>query len=396
MVDLISGSNSEKINGRIYAVNQIDLFKAFDFLNQRKKDAYLDRLQKKPIKRATFICSNPSPDLFQLWIRYLILIGPTTPTLEYLVDSTTSNKFLEDFKNPALLKNLKSFPANDFFFFCFIEEYEIGARVVFLYSKIQDPKTPAIQIICDLHSNFFLQLDAAIHHWYEILPTLKVNPANPSPTILVHIDSKLLDLLKELFAFYAFQWPNPTQGVSIDKVIHQFRDAQNLFPPTTTVEVKWLKTEEQVPIKSGAKSGTSVPARKFIYFDTLTNEIGSAFIFKDKHCLLKILQVDNLLDVPFIEKEGRRFLDLVDPTKIKLLSGYASLKLKIVKKELVNHQIMLTFQDMDSSSSTLITKSIFSDPNNLKEGEIWLIKGTGLRKTCNEIVPRFEWKGMRL
>ena len=142
-----------------------------------------------------------------------------------------------------------------------------------------------------------------------------------------------MEILQQIYSFYGFTGLDSTKKMSIDLAFHRFYDAVQLQPRSTIIEIRWLKKEENISIKGGSKAGQTVTARKLIYFDYNRNEIGSALIFHDKYAIIKLLQINNLVEVPLVVKDNRTFLDFTDLVKIRLVDGYALFKLKILNKE---------------------------------------------------------------
>jgi hypothetical protein len=93
--------------------------------------------------------------------------------------------------------------------------------------------------------------------------------------------------------------------------------------------------------------------------------------------------------------ENRRFIDFSDPGQVLLIHGYAEFRLKMVQILSFLNQILIVYQDQDTSSQKFLSESIPKDVNNMAVGDVWQIKGTGLRLNCFDIHPRFDWKGTK-
>jgi hypothetical protein len=118
-------------------------------------------------------------------------------------------------------------------------------------------------------------------------------------------------------------------------------------------------------------------------------------LFKDKYAILKILQVNNIIQAPVRMVENRRFMDLSDASNVLLISGYALFRIKIRETMAVDNQHVIVYQDADTGSSRLVAEMVYKEVNAVQPGEFWEIKGTGLRQNCFEVRPRFDWKGQK-
>ena len=106
-------------------------------------------------------------------------------------------------------------------------------------------------------------------------------------------------------------------------------------------------------------------------------------IFHDKYAIIKLLQINNLVEVPLVVKDNRTFLDFTDLVKIRLVDGYPLFKLKILNKETLsnlNNKIQITFQDLENPKANFQSRTINKDantfeiqPNLVNQGQ-WLAK----------------------
>ena len=209
--------------------------------------------------------------------------------------------------------------------------------------------------------------------------------------LIVQIESRLRPLLQDIYEFNGLHYPSLAETINIENLIQNFYTYWKLRRNTMLFRVLWIKSEEEIPLKKG---GTTVGC-KLIYFDLTRNELGSTTLFRDKYHLLKMFLVGNIIQSPLLEQEDRRFPDLSDLNQILLINGYAEFNLRVIQKITVQNQAAILYQDLDLQSQRLFAAVTNKDANDIAPGDIWFIKGTGLRQNCFEIQPRFDWKGKR-
>ena len=90
MADHASLSNSPS-KGRIHAISLIDPLQAFDLSDIRKKNEYMEHLQKHSLTSFFMVLSNPNQELFRNLLQYTNLIKDLCPEIKLLVDISTSN-----------------------------------------------------------------------------------------------------------------------------------------------------------------------------------------------------------------------------------------------------------------------------------------------------------------
>jgi hypothetical protein len=382
---------SEEKPGRIYGVHIVDAHVFFDFIDIKKKDTYLEQIQKQPPWTGTLILSNPGKDLFNTMIRYLTLINPVAQSVKYLVDGETGNIFLNDYNSPQLLKNLKIFAANSFHFLLWSREFDTHAEILVGFSRDKLVHGPYFLIICDKTTACYKQV---LDDFMQLAGKTGKSggfSVDNDRALVVQIENRLRPLLQEIFEFTGLRYPSPEETINLENLIQNFHTFWRLRIPTGLFSVLWVKNEDDIELKSGKITR----GRKIIYFDLTTNELGSVNLFKDKYDLLKILQVNNIIQAPIRTVENRRFMDLADPMNVLLISGYALFRIKIRQITAIENQRIVVYQDIDTNSTRINVEIVYKDVNTIQQEEMWEIKGTGLRQNCFDVHPRFDWKGQK-